>query len=519
MVHMPQAVRGASREGGLGPMLTAVPSSPLMKGQRMVAATGTGTGSVSAPAAAASWTPAAAAAKVAAAYPAQPAQQVLPASQGATNSFCPPMPDAPQLTSRGISGTLPMKPSSDTSGSTHAGASLSTEATGRTCEEHSAASGCTQLATASDGSVAASAGDATVGALRSEIEGLRAELDVLRALLDEGLQQRQDAERSQNALISRVEQLSSGKLHAEQQMREAQTEMHWLRGELARCHRHARSEAQSLGPLDEGHHLDNGTPDVEQPTLRHASWSPPKSQSASSPPSPARQRAPASPAHSADVHCSLPSGSGMSRSSSYKGSSYEPAPHTDEVDEMWRTVLQRFPQHPQWCLVKEKRCVYRMGSQTGKKIVCRVTHGGLQVRVGGGWMAAFPFLERYGPLNMGQKGEDMQYNCTSVDLPASMERLLVPTKSWAQRIGISKTPDLREQRRLQGDAEEDASEATGRPRSMSQKRTAWSMATAPAECLASIPQAEALDDGLQALQPLPWPGHTRSRQTEECRKL
>ncbi|CAE7663911.1 unnamed protein product, partial [Symbiodinium sp. CCMP2456] len=316
------------------------------------------------------------------------------------------------------------------------------------------------------------------------------------------LQQRQDAERSQNALISRVEQLSSGKLHAEQQMREAQSEMHWLRGELARCHRHARSEVQSLGPLDEGHHLDNGTPDVEQPSLRHASWSPPK-QPSSSPPSPARHRARASPAHSGDVHCSLPNGSGMSRSSSYKGSSYEPAPHTDEVDEMWRTVLQRFPQHPQWCLVKEKRCVYRMGSQTGKKIVCRVTHGGLQVRVGGGWMAAFPFLERYGPLNMGQKGEDMQYNCTSVDLPPSMERLLVPTKSWAQRIGISKTPDLREQRRLQVD-EEDASEA-GRPRSLS-KRTAWS-ATAPAECLTSIPQA--LDgDGLQALQPLPWPGHT-----------
>lgn len=91
-------------------------------------------------------------------------------------------------------------------------------------------------------------------------------------------------------------------------------------------------------------------------------------------------------------------------SSSYKGSSfgsrqefdresqtllvpysrYEPAPHTDEVDEMWRTVflalervtpvhysavnmthtgpktchlrLQRFPQHPQWCLVKENFC-------------------------------------------------------------------------------------------------------------------------------------------------------------------
>ena len=52
-------------------------------------------------------------------------------------------------------------------------------------------------------------------------------------------------------------------------------------------------------------------------------------------------------------------------------------------------------------------------------------------------MAAFPFLERlwlqsdlqhsaadffghrYGPLNMGQKGEDMQYNCAELSLTAA----------------------------------------------------------------------------------------------------
>lgn len=69
-------------------MLTAVPSSPLMKGQRMVAASGTG--SVSAPAAA-SWTPAPTA-KVAAAYTGQPAQQgselVLPTDAGSRAADC-----------------------------------------------------------------------------------------------------------------------------------------------------------------------------------------------------------------------------------------------------------------------------------------------------------------------------------------------------------------------------------------------------------------------------------------------
>ncbi|CAE7381864.1 unnamed protein product [Symbiodinium natans] len=499
--HMPQAVRGATQTEGLVPV--CVPSSPLLQGPRPVA------GSASAPAhPAASWTPGVAPSPKVMAYPVQPA----PASCGPSTSFCPPeISEASQQNARSgaNSVTLPVKLSQDSSGPPHGAASLSTE-------ENSGASGCTQLA--SDGSVAASAGDATVGALRSEIEGLRAELDVLRALLDEGLQQRQEAERSQNALISRVEQLSSGKLHAEQQVREAQTEMQWLRSELARCHRHTREELAELQTWPE-----DKTAEMEQPSLRNSSWSPPK-KSASSPPSP-KHRARANAAHGGEAPCPFQSCSGMSRSSSYKGSAYEPAPHTDEVDEMWRAVLQRFPQHPQWCLVKEKRCVYRMGSQTGKKIVCRVTHGGLQVRVGGGWMAAFPFLERYGPLNMGQKyGEDLQYNCTNVDLPPSMERLLVPTKSWAQRIGISKTPDLREQRRLQVDAEDEPPEATARPRSsprsMSQKRMAWShLATAPAECMGQVSQVPLENEGVQALQPLPWPGHTRCKQTLERGKV
>jgi len=41
-----------------------------------------------------------------------------------------------------------------------------------------------------------------------------------------------------------------------------------------------------------------------------------------------------------------------------------------------------------------------------------------------------------------------EHRSTAVDTPASMERLLVPTKSWAQKLGINKSPDLREQRRL-----------------------------------------------------------------------
>lgn len=130
----------------------------------------------------------------------------------------------------------------------------------------------------------------------------------------------------------------------------------------------------------------------------------------------------------------------------------------DPMDEMWRSVLQRFPQYPHWTLVKEKVAVYRLGSSEGRKVFCRVSRGGLQVRVGGGWMGALPFLAKHGPLCMGTgpNGEDMsslygtgnsEHLRLMLEVPVDLERLLVPTKAWAQRIGVCKVADVREQRR------------------------------------------------------------------------
>lgn len=425
-------------------------------------------------------------------------------------SFAPPIWHAqaptyapsPRSSAAGFEVQVPrvadLKPRWESTGVRVVGASLSTEAASGT-RETSAASGSTQLAIApSGGSIAASAGDAQVGALRNEIEGLRAELDVLKTLLDEGVQQREETERNQSALITRVEQLSNYKIQADQQVREAQAETQWLRQELARRKR------QDLAPTPT--ELDrpmapSSPSKSKQPSLRHSSsWSPPKQKS--NPPSPSRR-----------------SGGSQSGKASGNGSSSSFKPHPpvtgmDEVDEMWRSLLQRFPQYPHWCLVKEKRCVYRMGSQSGKKVVCRVSPGGLQVRVGGGWMAALPFLERYGPVHMGPRcGEDPQFfHCTNVDLPASMERLLVPTKSWAQRIGIRKTPDLREQRRLQEPMEARQSWSRCAPPSAT---AASSGAMAPGPYAAPVPDLpvpQAMPETeKQVLQPLvPWPGDKRN---------
>jgi hypothetical protein len=133
-------------------------------------------------------------------------------------------------------------------------------------------------------------------------------------------------------------------------------------------------------------------------------------------------------------------------------------PAGDEMDEMWCGILQLFPEYPNWTLVKEKTGVYRMGHPAGKKILCKISHDGLQVRVGGGWMPAVAFLERHGPIVMSGRPEDSSPSrgmgrsgssgsLDQVELPPSMERLLLPTKAWAQRIGINTTPDIREQRR------------------------------------------------------------------------
>jgi len=119
---------------------------------------------------------------------------------------------------------------------------------------------------------------------------------------------------------------------------------------------------------------------------------------------------------------------------------------TDSIDDMWCAALRCFPNYPHWTMLKVSSGVYRLGSRTGKKILCQISHGGLQVRVGGGWMSANSFLQKYGPQYMGSgKGESTIDSST--DTPVNMERLLVPTKSWAKKIGIHTSPDLREMRR------------------------------------------------------------------------
>merc|ERR1739848_451635 len=99
-----------------------------------------------------------------------------------------------------------------------------------------------------------------------------------------------------------------------------------------------------------------------------------------------------------------------------------------------------------------------MGGPSGKKILCRISQNGLQVRVGGGWVPAVSFLERHGPTCMSAKPVEINpgvgRSCSTSTLgevlntPPSMERLLLPTKCWAKKIGINTPPDIREQRRI-----------------------------------------------------------------------
>jgi len=62
-------------------------------------------------------------------------------------------------------------------------------------------------------------------------------------------------------------------------------------------------------------------------------------------------------------------------------------------------------------------------------------------------MAAVPFLQKYGPTSMGARHGGTKFDDSTLDTPASMERLLVPTKSWAKKTGIYTSPDVRERRR------------------------------------------------------------------------
>jgi len=118
----------------------------------------------------------------------------------------------------------------------------------------------------------------------------------------------------------------------------------------------------------------------------------------------ARSRGPAdSPIRSPRARSSSPRDPSQSPSFSCGHQAWAPPSRSrsvDLMDEMWCEELKNFPEHPDWLLVKEKPGLYRMGATGGKKIVCCISQGGLQVRVGGGWMKAQEYLERYGPVGM-----------------------------------------------------------------------------------------------------------------------
>lgn len=325
--------------------------------------------------------------------------------------------------------------------------------------------------------------------LRGEITGLRAEVEALRGMLDGGQHKHDEVKPSRCSALDRCAQLQKGKEVAENQMREAFAEANRLRLELSTCRQRHR-EAATLPRAD-----GDGEPVVLGLTPQ-SSWEPPllceedggEVLDATAPleeyagaeegrhPSMLREQEAA--VHESMLHGDssvemeapaadeFPSPGRNHHSSGYLSSPRSPiaTDMIDHVDEMWRAVLQRFPQYPHWTLVKEKCGVYRMGTVYGRKIFCRVSRGGLQVRVGGGWMGAVPFLAKYGPIGMGvgPNGEELgnvmygtgssEHLRSMMEVPVEMERLLVPTKCWAQRIGICKVPDVREQRRRCGEA-------------------------------------------------------------------
>lgn len=324
----------------------------------------------------------------------------------------------------------------------------------------------------------------SIDVLRTEIGELRGGLDSLRGLLNEGLQQRDAAERLQGATAARLQSVQQRKAFAEKELEEAQGEAQRLRAELAQRPIVVCSEEQSNIPeenvdgaaMQELRALENGgyqsgttTPELQRSMVTQAVTVATSSDLVSG----------ATSSHhdaTSSHHAAAPQAH-LARSSSYRAQlvpapqpqARSPSPRssasgggaaprrsgavglerTDNIDEMWCAVLRRFPLCPHWSLVKEKRGVYRMGGVPGKRILCQVSHGGLQVRVGGGWMGAVPFLEKFGPsvMGLGPRQERPQNVAASMDMPASMERLLVPTKCWAERIGINKVPDLREHRR------------------------------------------------------------------------
>mmetsp|Transcript_153821 Transcript_153821/g.266214 ORF Transcript_153821/g.266214 Transcript_153821/m.266214 type:complete len:839 (-) Transcript_153821:61-2577(-) len=118
----------------------------------------------------------------------------------------------------------------------------------------------------------------------------------------------------------------------------------------------------------------------------------------------------------------------------------------DEVDEMWCKVLQCFPEHPEWVILKERPGVYRLGHPGGRAVMAKVSYAGLQVRVGGGWMPAEAFLRRYGDAWLSNNSPVSDSLSSSTGRQPQSPRLLSPTKSWANRVGLQTAPDFRQLR-------------------------------------------------------------------------
>lgn len=318
----------------------------------------------------------------------------------------------------------------------------------------------------------------SVDVLRSELTGLRAEVEALRGMLGGG------------APAGQVAKLQQEKEAVESKLKETSAEASRLRSELTRCR---GGDEEAAGPPKWPLEAECGDWESDrQPatlTTPPSSWEPPLQceEAASVEVEAARYGQgcrPLTPRSDellqARVHIATQAGleatlhaddhlepedladdlpSPQAQRAFAAGRIHTAAPAGLDVDEMWRAALQRFPQYPHWTLVKEKTGVYRMGTAEGRKIFCRLSRGGLQVRVGGGWMPAVPFLAKYGPIGMGlgPHGEELgnvMFGTSSsehlhrmLEVPVELERLLVPTTSWAQRIGVCKAPDVREQQR------------------------------------------------------------------------
>jgi len=162
--------------------------------------------------------------------------------------------------------------------------------------------------------------------------------------------------------------------------------------------------------------------------------------------------------------------SSMARSRSQQG--LQPRGHSaspsrsdrDEVDVAWCQVMKALPRDlpHDWSIIKERRGVYRLpGHSTA--VLARLSHQGLQVRVGGGWMPAGRFLLKHWPADLGDGGggavargrhlsptalieamptpqrSPASHGGSTPCTPAfarspSLDRLLAPTESWARRV-------------------------------------------------------------------------------------